>query len=159
MDNAYRYLSEAYGGYHFDVWNGINIDAGIFMSYVGLFSYYQFENWAYQPSYVSANTPWFFNGIRVQLFPGETFKAELWLINGWQSYGMFNETPGFGTQLLWRPNGSLSFLSNNYWGYDTPGVPGRMRTHSDNSLEVKYLDSPAETLNKAAFFSHGGCRL
>jgi len=57
LDNAYRYLSEAYGGYHFNALHGINVDAGIFMSYVGLFSYYQFDNWAYQPSYVSSNTP------------------------------------------------------------------------------------------------------
>src|SRR6202011_5399498 len=59
LDNAYRYLSEAYGGYHFDKMHGINVDAGIFMSYIGLFSYYQFDNWAYQPSYVSSNTPGF----------------------------------------------------------------------------------------------------
>jgi len=39
LDNAYRYLSEAYGGYHFNALHGINVDAGIFMSYIGLFSY------------------------------------------------------------------------------------------------------------------------
>src|SRR5262249_3327282 len=39
LDNAYRYISEAYGGYHFNALHGINVDAGIFMSYVGLFSY------------------------------------------------------------------------------------------------------------------------
>src|SRR6266481_3126983 len=33
LDNAYRYLSEAYGGYHFNALHGINVDAGIFMSY------------------------------------------------------------------------------------------------------------------------------
>src|SRR6267378_2209964 len=63
LDNAYRYVAEAYGGYHFDKLHGINVDAGIFMSYVGLYSYYQFDNWSYQPSYVSSNTPWFFNGV------------------------------------------------------------------------------------------------
>ncbi len=31
--------------------------------------FYQFDNWAYQPSYVSSNTPWFFNGVRVQWYP------------------------------------------------------------------------------------------
>src|SRR6202140_3125064 len=36
LDNAYRYLSEAYGGYHFNALHGINVDAGIFMSYIGL---------------------------------------------------------------------------------------------------------------------------
>lgn len=40
-------MSEAFGGYHFNVMHGINVDAGIFMSYVGLFGDYRFENWAY----------------------------------------------------------------------------------------------------------------
>src|SRR5215471_8961516 len=96
LDNAYRYISEAYGGYHINKLHGINIDAGIFMSYIGLFSYYQFDNWAYQPSYVSSNTPWFFNGARVQIFPTQKLKIEPWLINGWQSYGRFNTSPGVG---------------------------------------------------------------
>jgi hypothetical protein len=96
LADAYRYVSEAYGGYHFDVLHGINVDAGIFMSYIGLFSYYNFDNWAYQPSYVSSNTPWFFNGVRVQIFPTEKLKIEPWFVNGWQSYGTANGRPGFG---------------------------------------------------------------
>jgi hypothetical protein len=93
LADAYRYVSEAYGGYHFNALHGINVDAGIFMSYIGLFSYYQFDNWAYQPSYVSSNTPWFFNGVRVQIFPTEHLKIEPWFTNGWQSYGRFNNRP------------------------------------------------------------------
>ena len=54
LNEADRILSEAYGGYHIDALHGINIDAGIFLSYIGLFSYYNFDNWAYQPSYVSS---------------------------------------------------------------------------------------------------------
>ncbi len=101
LADAYRYISEAYGGYHWDKMNGINVtDAGIFMSYVGLDSYYQFDNWVYQPSYVSSNTPWFFNGVRIQFFPSEKLKIEPWIINGWQSqYGRFNNTPGLGGQI------------------------------------------------------------
>ena len=151
LDNAYRYMSEIYGGYHIDKLNGINIDAGIFMSYVGLFSYYQFDNWAYQPSYVSSNTPWFFNGVRIQIFPSDKLKIEPWIINGWQSYGMFNEAPGIGLQILWRPNGSVSVLSNNYWGKDTLGNPDRQRIHTDDSIQVKYYDKPEGTFSKAAF--------
>ncbi len=74
LADANRYLSEAYGGYHFNVMYGLNVDAGIFMSYIGLFSYYNFDNWAYQPSYVSSNTPWFFQGVRVQMVPHATFE-------------------------------------------------------------------------------------
>ena len=151
LSDAYRYISEAYGGYHFDKGNGINVDAGIFMSYIGLYSYYNFDNWSYQPSYVSSNTPWFFNGVRIQTFPTQKLKIEYWLINGWQSYGMFNSTPGLGAQILWRPKSTLSIVSNDYWGYDTPGIPSRMRLHSDNSIQVKYFEDSTRAMSKGAF--------
>lgn len=150
LDTAYRYISEAYGGYHFNKLNGINVNAGIFMSYVGLFSYYQFDNWAYQPSYVSSNTPWFFNGVRVQVFSSEKLKIEPWFVNGWQSYGTFNKAPGFGLQILYRPNGWLSILGNQYTGTDTLGIPGRRRVHTDDSVQIKYYDKPGRFLDKAA---------
>ena len=114
LSDAYRYVSEAYGGYHINALNGINIDAGIFMSYIGLFSYYNFDNWAYQPSYVSSNTPWFFNGLRVQIFPNPHLKIEPWLINGWQSYGSANSRKGLGGQIKWTPRPWVNIVSNNY---------------------------------------------
>ena len=154
LADAYRYLSEAYGGYHFNALHGINVDAGIFMSYVGLFSYYQFDNWAYQPSYVSSNTPWFFNGVRVQIFPTEHLKIEPWFVNGWQSYGRFNNRPGFGFQILWRPNGWLSVLGNQYMlGEDALNTPGRVRYHTDDSIQIKYYDHPERFLAKLRFHS------
>jgi len=160
LDTAYRYVSEAYGGYHFDALHGINLDAGIFMSYIGLFSYYNFDNWAYQPSFVSSNTPWFFNGVRVQIFPTEHLKIEPWFTNGWQSYGRFNHRPGFGMQVLYRPNAWLSVLGNQYaFGEETLGVPGRIRYHTDDSIEIKYYDKPENFLDKMAFSLTGdaGC--
>ena len=160
LDTAYRYISEAYAGYHINALNGINVQAGIFMSYVGLFSYYNFDNWAYQPSYVSSNTPWFFNGMRVQIFPSAHLKIEPWLINGWQSYGRFNNRPGVGAQILWRPNGKFEVLGNQYMlGEDALNTPGRVRYHTDDSIEYKYYDHPENFLSKAAFSLTGdlGC--
>jgi Putative beta-barrel porin-2, OmpL-like. bbp2 len=160
LDNAYRYISEAYGGYHFNVMHGINVDAGIFMSYIGLFSYYQFDNWAYQPSYVSSNTPWFFNGVRVQIFPSAHLKIEPWVTNGWQSYGRFNNRPGLGLQILWRPTSWLSVLGNQYaLGEEVLNNPGRVRYHSDDSVEIKYYDNQETLISKAAFSLTGdiGC--
>jgi Putative beta-barrel porin-2, OmpL-like. bbp2/Carboxypeptidase regulatory-like domain len=114
LQDAYRYFSEANAGYHFDVNHGLNVDAGIFVSYIGLFSYYNFDNWTYQPSFVSSNTPWFFNGLRVQWWPTQNLKIEPWLINGWQSYAKFNSKPGVGGQILWIPNDSLKLVFNSY---------------------------------------------
>ncbi len=149
--DAYKYIAEAYGGYHWDVLNGINLDAGIFMSYVGLCSYYDYENWIYQMSYVSANTPWFFQGIRLQIFTSDKFKIEPWIINGWQSYGVFNEMPGFGFQALWRPVGWFSLVSNNYFGTDVLNSPGTYRWHTDDSVQVKYFENPGGVLSRIAF--------
>jgi hypothetical protein len=114
LQDAYRYFSEANAGYHFDVNHGLNVDAGVFVSYIGLFSYYNFDNWTYQPSFVSSNTPWFFNGLRVQWFPTQDLKIEPWLINGWQSYAKFNRHPGFGGQILWIPNNNVKLVFNSY---------------------------------------------
>jgi hypothetical protein len=148
--NAYRYISEGYAGYHMDVQHGLNLQAGIFMSYIGLFSYYSFDNWGYQPSYVSSNTPWFFNGFRVQWFPTNKLKFEPWLINGWQSYGKFNGKPGVGGQILWRPTGNLDFVWNTYaLGQDTIATH-RTRLHEDDSMEWKYWENPNKLMHRMA---------
>jgi len=134
LQGAYKYFSEANAGYHFDVNHGLNVDAGVFVSYIGLFSYYNYDNWTYQPSFVSSNTPWFFNGLRLQWWPTQNLKIEPWLINGWQSYAKFNSKPGFGGQILWIPNDSLKLVFNSYSiGQDnlncqTAGNPGRGTT-------------------------------
>lgn len=168
LANAYRYVSEAWGGYHWDVAHGLNLDGGIFVSYIGLFSYYNFDNWTYQPSYVSSNTPWFFNGIRLQYFPTDKLKIEPWFINGWQSYGRSNSKPGLGGQINYRPTPWLSIVTNNYGlGQDAPGILSgnatqtRSRIHTDNSVEVKYFDQPYAKLDKMAFSftADAGCEM
>jgi len=169
LQGAYKYFSEASAGYHWDVNHGLNVDAGVFVSYIGLFSYYNFDNWTYQPSFVSSNTPWFFNGLRVQWFPTQTLKIEPWLINGWQSYAKFNSHPGFGGQILWIPNDSFKLVFNTYSiGQDNlatgSGIPNNggnpnaaigapnpnapyinyanvTRVHEDDSVEWKYFDA------------------
>lgn len=152
LANVYRYLSEAYIGYHINRWYGINIDAGLFMSYIGLNSFYQAENWEYQASFTSDNTPWFFNGIRIQIHPTRHLKIEPWIINGWQSYGRFNHMPGFGANVTWAPNSNVKVVSNNYYGSDAAGIPDRKRFHSDNSLLVRYYDQPqSKGISRIAF--------
>lgn len=162
LRQAYRYVSEAYGGYHFNVNHGLNVDAGIFVSYIGLFSYYNFDNWTYQPSYVSSNTPWFFNGVRVQWFPTSKLKIEPWVINGWQSYGKYNGHPGLGGQILWMPKEWIKVVGNQYgYGQDNLGLPKTQRIHTDDSIEIRYYNNPNNTgLSKMAFSftADAGCQ-
>ena len=138
LRGAYKYVSEAYGGYHFNVQHGLNVDAGIFVSYIGLFSYYNFDNWTYQPSYVSSNTPWFFNGLRIQWFPTNKLKIEPWVINGWQSYAKYNGHVGLGGQLLWEPKEWFKLVANQY-GYGA-GQP-RSSAHTTYPHRRQYRSS------------------
>jgi hypothetical protein len=162
LRDMYRYISEGWGGYSFDhVGHGLNIDAGIFVSYIGLFSYYNFDNWAYQPSYVSSNTPWFFNGLRIQYFPTAKLKIEPWIINGWQSYARFNSKPGLGGQIMYRPKPWLAMVFNNYgMGTDVLGSPATSRIHTDDSLEIREYNNPDGFLDMAAMSLTGdlGCQ-
>jgi hypothetical protein len=162
LQNAYKYVSEAWGGYHFNVQHGLNVDAGIFVSYIGLFSYYNFDNWTYQPSYVSSNTPWFFNGVRVQWFPTNKLKIEPWFINGWQSYAKFNSHPGLGGQLLWEPYEWMKMVLNQYgYGEDNLGLRNTQRIHTDDSLLIRYYNNPtSDGISKMAFTFTGdlGCQ-
>jgi hypothetical protein len=175
LHDAYKYFSEANAGYHWDIQHGLNVDVGVFVSYIGLFAYYNFDNWTYQPSYVSSNTPWFFNGLRVQWFPTNKLKIEPWLINGWQSYAKYNSHPGFGGQVLYTPSENVKWVFNSYsFGQDNlngnvaaganPSIPvgsGAVgapnpnapairwglvqRFHEDDSLLVKYYDSHGQS--------------
>ena len=113
---------------------------------------------------MSSNTPWFFNGVRIQWFPTDKLKIEPWIINGWQSYGRIGSKPGLGGQILYRPAPWISMVFNNYgMGEDTLGTGnghfGRSRIHTDDSIQIKYYDRPESFVDKMAFSLTGdlGC--
>jgi hypothetical protein len=156
--NNLKYIREAAAGYHFDVWHGINIEMGIFMSYIGLESYITQENWNYQRSMLCDFTPFYFSGARIQMFPSHKLKTEVWLLNGWQSYNSFSDGPGLGSSTYYRPNENLQLVANFYLGRDTqnPDTKGnqsqRLRFHHDNSIVARYYSNPGSAgMSQAAF--------
>ncbi len=154
LADAYRYLTEMYAGYHINVQHGLNLQVGDFLSFIGLFSYYSFDNWIYQPSYVSSNTPWFFTGMRAQWFPTNKLKIEPWLINGWQTYAKYNGREGLGGQILYRPTQNWDFVWNTYTlGRDTLYNDQRSRYHADWSQEWKFYENPKTFVKRMAWTS------
>lgn len=145
-----RYIREAAAGYHFDHWHGINVEMGIFMSYIGLESYLTQENWSYQRSMVCDFTPFYFSGARVQAFPSRKYRTELWLLNGWQSYNTWNTSLGVGNSNYYRPTEDLQLVANFYYGNDSR-AGSVMRFHHDNSIVYRYLRGRAKGITQAAF--------
>jgi hypothetical protein len=137
-----KYIGEALAGYHFDKLDGINVQAGYFYSYIGLESYLLGENWNYNRSFLSDFTPFYFSGARVQIFPTDKIKIEPWFMNGYQTYGKWSKNNSVGLSNYWRPNESLGFVANFYYGTDTKDDPHRKRFHHDDSILVRYFNRP-----------------
>lgn len=145
-----KYIREAAAGYHFNKWQGINVEMGIFMSYIGLESYVTQENWCYQRSMVCDFTPFYFSGARVQVFPSRNLKTELWLLNGWQSYNSWNNIIGIGSSTYWRPGNNTQLAANFYLGKDSRS--NITRFHHDNSIVTRYSNhSSSKGISQAAF--------
>ncbi len=149
--NNLKFIREAAAGYHFDKGYGLNIEMGIFMSYIGLESYVLQENWSYQRSMVCEFTPFYFSGARLQYYPSRNFKTELWLMNGWQTNGKWANAPGVGNSNYFRPTENLQLVANFYYGHDTQFQPGRIRFHHDNSIVYRYLRPNGGVISQAAF--------
>ena len=148
-----KYIREAAAGYHFNKWYGINLEAGIFMSYIGLESYVLNENWCYQRSMPCDFTPFYFSGARVQAFPSKKLKQEIWLLNGWQTYNGWNQSLGIGSSTYWRPNTNLQLVANFYLaGRDTRNNPDVLRFHHDHSIVARYYNRPSSKgISQVAF--------
>jgi hypothetical protein len=139
-----KFIREAAAGYHFNKWYGINVEAGIFTSYLGLESYMLQDNWSYQRSTNWEFAPFYFQGARLQMFLTKKIKQEIWLINGWQSYNSFSKSPSLGSSTYYRPTENIQLTANFYVGTDTqnPDTLGnqsnRIRFHHDNSISARY---------------------
>ena len=164
--NNLKYIREAAAGYHFNVAYGLNLELGIFMSYIGLESYVTQENWSYQRSLVCDFTPFYFQGARAQFYPSKKFKTELWVMNGWQTYNTFNKRPSIGNSNYYRPSENVQLVANFYYGNDSrPGTdsaaigraayPNINRFHHDNSIVARYYHKdkkgPLKGITQAAF--------
>src|SRR5215468_650301 len=145
-----QYVEQAAVGWHFHWLHGANAELGIFPSYVGLESYLPEENWSYTHAFVSDATPYYFFGFRGQLFTSARFKLELWIVNGWQTFGQWHEARAGGYLWNWRPQEWLSIVNSFYLGQEAQGDPSSLRVYSDNNVQVRYYRREGGLLRSAA---------
>jgi Putative beta-barrel porin-2, OmpL-like. bbp2 len=136
--SVFKYIEQAAVGWHFHALHGINVEIGIFSSYIGLESYLPQENWSYTHAFVADATPYYFFGARLQLFPTSRLKVELWLVNGWQTFGQWHEGKAGGYYLNWRPREWISLVNSFYIGQEVVGDPKSLRPYTDNNLQIRY---------------------
>jgi hypothetical protein len=136
--SVFKYIEQAAVGWHFHALHGINAELGIFPSYVGLESYLPQENWSYTHAFVSDFTPYYFFGLRTQIFATQRLKIELWLVNGWQTFGQWHEGRAGGYFVNWRPREWLSLVNSFYIGQEVVADPSSLRPWTDNNVQLRY---------------------
>jgi hypothetical protein len=132
-------IRTASAGWHFHAWHGINVEAGILPSYVGMESYLTQENWNYLHSFVGDFVPFYMSGARATAYPTDKLKLELWAVNGWQSFGQWHEAGAGGYLVSWRPSDRFSITNDGYAGQDAPKDDKSFRLYSDTSAQLQYF--------------------
>ncbi len=150
------YVKQAGVGWHFHALHGINVELGIFPSYIALESFVPQENWSYTHPFVSDFTPYYLAGLRTQLFFAENLKVELWLVNGWQSFGRWHDALTGGYLVNWRPSGRLSLTHNLYVGQEQTRASdpnsNSLRFFTDNYVQLLvFEDLERAALQRLAF--------
>jgi hypothetical protein len=137
--SAFAPIQQAGVGWHFHALHGINTEIGIFPSYIGADSYLPQENWNYTHSFMADFTPYYFAGSRTQVFVKPRFKFEVWIVNGWQTYGEWHEAKAGGYLLQGRAGDDLLLSHNTYIGQDDPADSTSIRMYSDNYAQWQYF--------------------
>lgn len=126
MKNVY----EANAGLKISKKHNLWIDAGIFPSHLGFESAVGKDNWTLTRSLFADNSPYFETGAKISYTSesGKWFISGL-VLNGWQRIQRVdgNSTPGFGHQLIFKPNEKLTINSSSFIGNDKPDSIRQMR--------------------------------
>ncbi len=147
---ALQPIRTASAGWHFHALHGVNLEFGIFPSYVGMESYLPQENWNYTHPFLSDFTPYYFYGGRVQIYPSTSVKVEVWLVNGWQTFGQWQESRAGGYLVQWRPTDRLVLTNVVYAGREQPTDAKALRLYTDNYAQLQYYRAAGGVVTSSA---------
>lgn len=129
-----RSVYEANAGVKLSKTKELWIDAGIMPSHIGMESAIGKDCWTLTRSIMAENTPYFETGARLSYTSpdGKWYAAGL-VLNGWQRIARIdgNNTPAFGTQLTYKPNGRTTINWSTFVGNDKPDSVSQLRLFND----------------------------
>lgn len=147
-------IYEANAGIKLTKKNNVWIDAGIFSSHIGFESAVSRDCWGLTRSMLAENSPYYETGAKVTFVTNNN----KWLLsglvlNGWQHIQRpdGNNTPAFGTQILFTPNEKVTLNYSTFIGNDKPDIKKLMR-YFHNVYGMFYI---SEKLHLTAGFDFG----
>jgi hypothetical protein len=125
-----QHVYEANAGFKISKNHNLWFDAGIMPSHIGSESAEGRLCWNLTRSMSADNSPYFETGAKVGYTSAdEQWYAAVMYLNGWQRIRRpdFNQTPAFGTQLTFKPNGNTMLNWSTFVGNDFPEGDERWR--------------------------------
>lgn len=123
-------IYEANAGIKLTKKSNVWIDAGVFSSHIGFESAVSRDCWGLTRSMLAENSPYYETGAKVTFVTNNN----KWLLsglvlNGWQHIQRpdGNNTPAFGTQILFTPNEKVTLNYSTFIGNDKPDIKKLMR--------------------------------
>ena len=99
------------------------LDGGMFPSHIGFESAVSKDCWNLTRSILAENSPYYESGVKISYSTDNSkwFFSAL-VVNGWQRITRDdgNNTPAFGTQITFSPNGKVAMNYSTYIGNDKP---------------------------------------
>ena len=144
----------------YEAWGGVRVakhlwlDAGIFLSHIGLEGPISRDDLTLTRSIMADNTPYYEAGAKLTYDRGQKWLFSALVLNGWQVIRDRNQNEAFGTQIQFRPSSKWLLNSSTFVGegYNQPDSVGRQLRYF-HDFYVTYDPSPKWKL--AAAFDAG----
>ncbi len=129
------------------------LDAGIMPSHIGWESAVGKDCPTLTRSITADNTPYYEAGARIIWTPNEKWSLAAMYLNGWQRVKRVdgNQTPGFGTQITFKPSSGVTLNWSTFVGNDKPDSVRQMRYFND----VYGIFNITDKLSLTAGFDYG----
>ncbi|WP_298713986.1 porin [Chitinophaga sp.] len=126
-----RHIYEANAGVR--IGKGLWVDAGILPSHIGFETAIGKDNFTLTRSLMAENSPYYEAGAKITWTPNDKWLFAAMYLNGWQRIKRpdANQTPGFGTQITFKPSSGVTLNWSTFGGNDKPDSVRRMRYFND----------------------------
>ncbi|MCL4709325.1 outer membrane beta-barrel protein [bacterium] len=133
-------IQEAVAG--FRVTDGLWIDAGIYLSHIGLESWISRDNWTYTRSLCSEYSPYYQSGVKATWQTSQRLAVQFHVLNGWQNLAETNNGKALGLQAAFTPSEKFSLTYNNFFGNEQSDSLAS-RTRFFNDIVLKFALNPS----------------
>lgn len=121
---VWKYVQQAYAGWKAPVGRGISIQAGIFLSPIGIEGIAIKDNWSWSRSDLFFGLPFYHTGLRVGYDFTDRLSGMLMVCNGWNSVTDNNTGKSFSAQITYKIPDRFSGSVLYFTGPErAPGAP------------------------------------